>query len=1319
MTAAGAPNVGPLANTQDDGWMSGAAKGAATGVIKGLAHIPGWIGDADDLSTFLAAGAASIFDSRSATDIYKSMKAKSAALPTALKSPGTLAPNAGDVAAPVLAKTGEYKPTSEIGQLAQAGVEAAAGGLGPGVGGAAKGFGAKAILAATAKQAPLNAIAGVAGQGATDATGNPYIGLAASLAAPSAAEGAGHAAHAAVGSSLEDLPVIGGAFAGTRDANVGKTIASTFADPAKRDAFMDSDPNAAPLVAGAQPTLGQQTGDFGVLRAEEKARTADNVPFLDREQDANSARRAALASMAPADADTMAPSRYLQSRAAQIDQADAAAQSRIIQHAQDLAAQLGPGNGADANGQAIGAALDRVRAGQQAADQGLVGQAQAAAAPLGQGNAPDINGQGIIDALEASKAQARALRSHLYDPATIDPDGSLNLVTKPAADGAKALAQGVDPLGAPVGGDAARIMGKMQALPDVLPYKSVMALDSDITASMAKERRANGESPDWRMLSLMKGHVMDAINGAVDNRHEYEQNQVAAGQMQPDETSLSRMRDTWDLEDVGTTPDSGSVAARAGVQIGRSGDTAPAGSGSDFSGNQGAQSRGLSQAPSDQAVSRASQASLPLDGPKAPFYDPSAMERAPQRPGVPRPQNLHDFIRQAGGMQDPGGDLKSMGMDRLIAKPGQGMSPDAMREAAAERGFLGGDTAHAMHSTDINDLLNAVEVGDRRYAAGDEDAVHAYDQYDTARSTWQRQQGDSEGRSSPAGMRPKAPLSSYGIDDIYAPGTAPTPPSPANGGLTPNADQAALDRINAAKRFHADYAQTFQKGPVKDALQTSGFTGQYAKPAGALPGKAIPAGPAGYEITKGFLKAANYENAPAFLKGSGSDAAAGGQNGRALAEMKDQALAPLRAATVDGMLPQKAVDAWKAKYGPALRALDEASPGFSTQFDRAGAAHSAVMAAREHLKANDPTAGLDRAPGAIPKAAVQTGDTGYGTLKRLFDTTKNDPSVIAAVQDHVLQPLRRTGLTPEATVSPKALADWKASYGPALKAIDEVSPGFSSKLDTAAKATDIMARAGAARQANMDAVQKSSAAKLMGKTDPGEVESTIMGMLTDAKKGPTQVRELRQALAAHPDALAGAQKAAVDGIVKRFVNTAESGTSGEKSIASAALQKFVANNQATLRGLLPSHSVDTLQAVAASLEQANRDITGTRIKGTSQTAKNQHGDLGKLAHAGAHSAIGVALVEGMMQAYEHGGVHGAALAGATLGAGYALNKFRAGGLSKEQGMVRDALLNPDRARMYMSKVPVHDPAVPYRMLSNSLRRSLITTPIVKGSYQGR
>ena len=115
----------------------------------------------------------------------------------------------------------------------------------------------------------------------------------------------------------------------------------------------------------------------------------------------------------------------------------------------------------------------------------------------------------------------------------------------------------------------------------------------------------------------------------------------------------------------------------------------------------------------------------------------SVQPSAPPRPTGPAPVSLTSFLQRAGGVQDPGGDLQSMGLNRF---PGlisdSGVPLDRAREMAAEAGYLGGDTAHAMANTTPNDLLDAMGAHPR-YSVQDGDAAAARQAY----QDWQAGQG--------------------------------------------------------------------------------------------------------------------------------------------------------------------------------------------------------------------------------------------------------------------------------------------------------------------------------------------------------------------------------------------------------------------------------------------------------------------------------------------------------------------------------------------------------------------------------------------------
>ncbi len=192
---------------------------------------------------------------------------------------------------------------------------------------------------------------------------------------------------------------------------------------------------------------------------------------------------------------------------------------------------------------------------------------------------------------------------------------------------------------------------------------------------------------------------------------------------------------------------------------------------------------------------------------------PFQAEQAPSRPGpvgTPRPPDLHDFIRSAGGVQDPGGDLTAMGYGNLIAKPGQGLGPDAMRQAAAQAGYLGPNIDHATANTGIDDLHAAIASDNPIHSVFDQDAAAAWADRDAAMAEFNRG-GAARGEvGRGAGMRPTAPGVPFGGPDVPQAGPAARAPQ-----ITPE----GLDYI---KRALGDKADTAQRAGSKDDARIFG-----------------------------------------------------------------------------------------------------------------------------------------------------------------------------------------------------------------------------------------------------------------------------------------------------------------------------------------------------------------------------------------------------------------------------------------------------------------------------------------------------------------
>lgn len=351
-------------------------------------------------------------------------------------------------------------------------------------------------------------------------------------------------------------------------------------------------------------------------------------------------------------------------------------------------------------------------------------------------------------------------------------------------------------------------------------------------------------------------------------------------------------------------------------------------------------------------------------------------------------------------------------------------------------------------------------------------------------------------------------------------------------------------------------------------------------------------------------------------------------------------------------------------------------------------------------------------PSALPTKAVAKGPQGYETAKAYLKAAKNSQDAITAMQDTALAPLRAS-LKPDGTINSAKFDAWKRDYAGALRALDEVSPGFSKRFDNASRASDLLVEAGVIAKEKIKEAETGAAAKFLKLTDPSEVEKRVGTMLTDAAKGPTEMAALLKKVGGDTDALEGLRKAGIDWMARKFATTAEAGTSGEKIMSSAGFRKFIRDNQSTLSALYTPEQVNMFRRIGDDLDRSNRSVTATAIKGSPGTAKDALPFMNKAMEAAKnHASFLSAAMAGTLVGLQTSGIKGAAMGFAGAGAAYLLGTLRAANIRKADDMFRDALLNPERARYYLSKATERNKkSGPMFALARSLRRELMLQPV--------
>lgn len=363
--------------------------------------------------------------------------------------------------------------------------------------------------------------------------------------------------------------------------------------------------------------------------------------------------------------------------------------------------------------------------------------------------------------------------------------------------------------------------------------------------------------------------------------------------------------------------------------------------------------------------------------------------------------------------------------------------------------------------------------------------------------------------------------------------------------------------------------------------------------------------------------------------------------------------------------------------------------------DRLGSANKATIDRKARFEKGvvgealypGPTVGTYRArASAVPGKLFQPGAKGYEAVKEYHAAAGARRDAVEPLQHAAMDALRGK-IGADGVLKQADLNAFKSRYSNALRAMDEVSPGFSSKFDSAPKATDAMLAAKAQRDRALKDYQAGAVGKIMKAGSSDEVVTRV-GDALKAKDGVTQTKALVAAAKENPDALAGLRTAAAQSMAKEFTSLHEAGTSGDRDIEGNRFRKVFEARKPALAEVLPPEDMENYEKVANDLDRTARSIRNRASAGPGTA-----GDLAQAEKAGGHGGHGSpssflgAVVTGAIIGHEvHGGAHGAAYGGAAGAGSYLLKTLRSAGIHNRDAMVADALLNPDRARQYIKRL---------------------------------
>lgn len=291
--------------------------------------------------------------------------------------------------------------------------------------------------------------------------------------------------------------------------------------------------------------------------------------------------------------------------------------------------------------------------------------------------------------------------------------------------------------------------------------------------------------------------------------------------------------------------------------------------------------------------------------------------------------------------------------------------------------------------------------------------------------------------------------------------------------------------------------------------------------------------------------------------------------------------------------------------------------------------------------------------------AFPQGEKGYEAASRALEGTGNSPQALADMKSYAVSKLRSE--MKGDVLKPSELAAWKKKYAPALRALDEQSPGFSDKFNNAASATKVMERAAVDRVQAVNDARKGIAGKFLNLTSPSEVGGTLMGMIRSVT-GPTQIKQFASQVG--EAGLAGGRHAVAQEITRLTPNE---------------MKNLINDHGAALTELFGQEGGNTLKSLAAEQERIQQAIRLQVGKTGSNTFDKFMAGIKRLSAEGHQTtlagAMGVALGLGFERAME-GNIGGAA---AVVGGAAFLGlvrAMRARGLHSMKDLMEEGLTDP-------------------------------------------
>jgi len=295
---------------------------------------------------------------------------------------------------------------------------------------------------------------------------------------------------------------------------------------------------------------------------------------------------------------------------------------------------------------------------------------------------------------------------------------------------------------------------------------------------------------------------------------------------------------------------------------------------------------------------------------------------------------------------------------------------------------------------------------------------------------------------------------------------------------------------------------------------------------------------------------------------------------------------------------------------------------------------------------------------------------------RAYRQAVGDETALRSLEGYAVDRLRRSALRDDLTLDPTKVAAWRRQHSDVLRAF----PELDARINEAALSSDALTAAVAARKESLAMEQMGVLGRILKLEDQADVVP-IIGSIFGKDSGSQMFRVVAR-IGKNPSAKEGLRKAIVEYIAGKFISNTEAGTSGIGTIKGDQFQTFVRQNRPALAAAgFSKAEIDSLDAIAADLQRANRSVSAVRLPGQSNTAQDVLAASGK--DDGRMTWLKIALT-----ALATGGGASVVAGPVGLSAGVAAGVvavLRRNGIRRIDDLLTEAMLNPDVARLLMVK----------------------------------